>query len=142
VLVAAGLSATVGGWLATADAQPPQVTKEVLKLAEAIDKAAQKQPAAKWEYFYHASLFDNNGRPTGMKATDFEKLLDTMEGEGWTYLGQADIVGMQGATLPSLVFRRERLMKLRNDSNAPSIQERLPWQDVTPRPARGGRDAA
>ncbi|WP_168219267.1 RNA polymerase sigma factor [Limnoglobus roseus] len=115
VLVAAGLTASVGGWLASAEAQSPEVVREVEQLTAqfraaqaAKDLAVAEEKAPKWEYHYQSMFFDTNGKPSGMKAADFEKLVEAMEGDGWQYLGQADVTVLNGAALPSHVFRRPK----------------------------------
>lgn len=135
LLVAAGLTASVGGWLASSQAQDRAVANEVKALADAVARAADPKPVAKWEYHYQPQLYDKDGKVAGIKPADFESTMDAMEKDGWTFLGQmhmrlaSTLSGNPegknpGVSLPTLVFRRLKAQAVKEEPKGVALQYR------------------
>lgn len=126
LLVAGGLGAGSAGWMAAAGAQQPKPatakpadpakpTSELEGLADLelvlVNEANSQSP--KWEYHYRPQLV---GPKSGVKPSELQALLEQMEKDGWTFVGEVTMrvgstlggepKGDVGVTLPTLVFRR------------------------------------
>ncbi|MFO0851085.1 MAG: RNA polymerase sigma factor [Gemmataceae bacterium] len=125
LLVAGGLGAGAGGWLAAAGAQQPKPaaakpadpakpTNQPEGLADldlVLVNEANSSP--KWEYHYRPQLV---GPKSGVKPSELQALLEQMEKDGWAFVGEVTMrvgstlggepKGDAGVTLPTLVFRR------------------------------------